>query len=266
MISIVCVYNDENIFKGFLSKSLQTQTAAYELIAIDNTQGIFTSASQALNYGASRIKGTIKYIMFAHQDIDLCSLAWLEETEKMLDCLPDLGIAGVAGSREGDKKSFSNITNGMPPKNAGLKIQRPLRAMTVDECCVIVRRKVFEKYRFDEKTCDSWHLYVVEYCLRILQTGLSVYILPSSVYHASLGVQGPDYFRALTRVLHRYRQSYKKIYTTCGCWNTRMPVPPQRYWFLIRTMYYRVTNALVAWGLVPECLLQRIRRRHKENS
>ena len=98
MISIVCVYNNEEIFNNYLLKSLKSQTAKHEEILIDNTQGRFKSAAEALNWGGRKAKG--KYIMFVHQDVDLSSNTWLENAENILDPIINLGIAGVAGMSE----------------------------------------------------------------------------------------------------------------------------------------------------------------------
>jgi len=49
MISVVSVYNNEAVLNDFLIKSLQGQSAQYELIKIDNTKNQFKSAAQALN-------------------------------------------------------------------------------------------------------------------------------------------------------------------------------------------------------------------------
>lgn len=46
MISVVCVYNNQSIFTDGLLKSLQKQTAADELIALDNLSGRFRSAAK----------------------------------------------------------------------------------------------------------------------------------------------------------------------------------------------------------------------------
>jgi len=98
MISIVCVYDDENIFNNWFLKNIRNQTVKFELVKIDNTRNRFKSAAEALNYGGKKARG--KYIMFIHQDVDLCSNSWLENTEKILDSIPDLGIAGVVGVDE----------------------------------------------------------------------------------------------------------------------------------------------------------------------
>ena len=96
MISVVCVYNKESIFANVFLKSLQKQTAAYELIALDNASGRFRSAAEAYYFGGSSAKGD--YIMFVHQDMWLAMSTWLEDAERTLGHLPALGVAGVAGA------------------------------------------------------------------------------------------------------------------------------------------------------------------------
>jgi GT2 family glycosyltransferase len=266
MISIVCVYNDKKIFADFLQKSLFAQTAPYRLIALDNSTGAYRSAAQALNAGALQVQPESAYIMFAHQDIDLCSPAFLEDLEKMLDEIPDLGIAGVAGINGEEKRVISNIMHGIPPAEAGRKTDKPTSVMTVDECCAVIPRRVFEQQQFDQDVCAGWHLYMVEYCLRMQQAGLGVYVLPSPIYHASKG-ELPDaaaYFKTLQKVLRRHRRSYTKIHTTCGRWNTGIPVLLQRGWFYIRCLLFAVINKLVERGPVPEYLRKKIQPRLEE--
>lgn len=98
MISVVCVYNNEEILKNWLLKSLNSQTASYEFIPVNNNEKKFTSAAEALNYGGALANG--QYIMFVHQDIDLLSNTFLADAEKILDGLDNLGVAGVAGVSE----------------------------------------------------------------------------------------------------------------------------------------------------------------------
>ena len=127
MISVVCVYNNPEILNDYLLKSLKDQIAEKELIKIDNTEGKFSSAAEALNYAGKKAKG--EYIMFVHQDVDLSSNSWLEDAEEILNTIPDLGIAGVAGvSEEGrthkDKKRNSykrNLKFSLIHKNTGFR-------------------------------------------------------------------------------------------------------------------------------------------------
>ena len=98
MISVVCVFNDRRKLKKSLLQSLEAQNTKYEVILLDNTKNDFKSAAQAWNYGGEKTKGD--FIMFAHQDIWLSSTSWLQDAEKILMSLKNLGTAGVAGMSE----------------------------------------------------------------------------------------------------------------------------------------------------------------------
>ena len=228
MISVVCVYNNKRILQDYLLKSLKHQTAKFQLILIDNTNGKFKSAAEALNYGGKQARG--RYIMFVHQDVDLSSSLWLEKVEKMLNKLPNLGVAGVAGKSENRRYIITNIKQGNPPKLAGkIQIKKPTKVQTLDECLIIVPRSVFNKIKFDEETCDNWHLYAVEYCLTVRRYKYNIYVLPIYVYHRSPGYSmSKEYYSTLKKVLKKYGGRYKTIYTTMGDWNASYPLKIQR--------------------------------------
>lgn len=59
MISIVCVYNNQDILNDWLLKSLKNQTIKFELIKIDNTRNTFKSAEEALNYGGKKANSAL---------------------------------------------------------------------------------------------------------------------------------------------------------------------------------------------------------------
>lgn len=246
MISVVCVYNDEEVLRRYLLPSLDAQSAHHERILIDNTTGAFGSAASALNHGGRRAGG--KYIMFVHQDVALLGEHWLERAECMLDRLHDLGIAGVAGMSEHGKSNRERgrnvIVHGEPPMvwDWGNPIQEPERVQTLDECLSIVPADVFRRLEFDERTCPSWHAYVVDYSLSVQRMGLGAYAMPLPVHHASLGVRRkgllellkslgssyPDeYYETMERVLKKHAH-LPRIYTTCGEYSTRTPLWLQR--------------------------------------
>lgn len=261
MIAVVCVYNSAEMFERTLAASLQAQAGRFELIALDNSGGRFSSAAQALNYGARRVPAGCDYIMFAHQDISFSGPSWLADAETMLGALPGLGVAGVAGNSRRANKLFSNITHGTPPRDAGQRIEVATDAMTVDECCAFVPRPVFDKHRFDEQVCSDWHLYMVEYCLRLKALGLGVYVLPVALHHLSLGSLGRPYFKALKKVLRVHGGRYPRIYTACGPWDARRSVYLQGYAWLARNKFYDYAGRLIASGWVPEWLQRKKRKR-----
>ncbi len=234
MISVVCVYNNKNILENYLLKSLKNQTVNYELINLDNTQEEFKSAAEALNQGGKNANG--KYIMFAHQDVDLSSNTWLERVEKILDGLPNLGIAGVAGRPKGEAGVITNIKHDNPPKFAGkIQFEKPTKVQTLDECLIIIPKSVFNKLKFDENTCNGWHLYAVDYCLSVRRLGFDSYVMPIFVYHKSAGYSMSEkYFVTLKKVLKKHKNYYNKIYTTMGNWSTRYPLNIIRNYLWLR--------------------------------
>ena len=188
MISVVVTYNNERVLNEVLLPSIRNQTAEFEFIPIDNTNRQFKSAAEALNYERERANG--KYIMFVHQDVELDSDLWLANTERILDSILDLGIAGVAGMSEKGKTNeergrgyISDCGEIWKWSNA---IQKPEEVQTLDECLLVIPKSVFNKLQFDEKTFDGWHCYGVDYCLSAKQRGLKSYVIPAFIYHRSL--------------------------------------------------------------------------------
>lgn len=254
MISVVVVYNREEILKEYLLNSLKKQTVKFEFVGLDNTRGKYKSAAQALNEGAERTYG--KYILFVHQDVRLESPSWLEEAEKMLDSLSDVGAAGVSGSME-QGKTVTSVMHGKPPRLAGeIYPEKPVRVQTLDECLLIVPRTVFDKLKFDEVVCDGWHLYAVDYSLSVTRQGLDNYVIPLRSYHASRGIsKSPaqvllsleiypkEYYLTLSKVLKKHNNLIN-ISTTCGNWNTVSPLLWQKTSNLMQVGIKRVARYL----------------------
>ena len=257
----MCVYNNPAVLNEALARSLKNQTVPHELIALDNSGRRFSSAAQALNYGGRQASRNCTHIMFAHQDILFTSPEWLEDVLRMASSLPELGVAGVAGNSREANNLFSNIVHGIPPRIAGKRISGPTGAMTVDECCAIVPRAVFQRHQFDEYVCDDWHLYMVEYCLRVKSQGLGIYVLPVEMHHLSLGSLGWPYFKALKKVLRVHGSAFPTIYTACGPWRADRPVYLQGYWWLAKEKFYGFTRRLLSSGLIPLWMQRKKRKR-----
>lgn len=184
--------------------------------------------------------------MFVHQDVDLSSDTWLEDVEKMLDSIPNLGIAGVVGVNEKEHPVRSRyktiIMDGVPPRMANISnlIQNPEKVQTLDECLVIIPKSVFNVLTFDEKVCDDWHLYAVDYCLSARKLGFDVFVAPMFIHHRSTGDIGlfrvilslgpfpKGYYQTLEKLLKKHKSQIKQIYTTCGTWSTSQPLVWQR--------------------------------------
>jgi glycosyltransferase involved in cell wall biosynthesis len=224
-ISIISVYNNRKRLEEFLLNSLPDKSDInYELILVDNRSGLYDSAASALNEGAKRADG--EYYMFVHQDVKFLNSDWLESTYSYLESLDDLGVAGITGMSSEGERPATNARNTIfqgDEKAAwelGTNITSPSRVQTVDEFCIIIPSVNFQSHKFDAETCPGWHLYGVEYCLRMIYIeNLECYVLPIQVWHGSTGLRiGQNYYRTLLNVAGKYSDYTKWIYTTCGTW------------------------------------------------
>lgn len=224
MISVVCVYNNEDILGVALLRSLESQTAKFELILLDNRDGRYKSAAQALNDGGRKAAGD--FIMFAHQDMWLATSIWLEDAENILRTLPDLAVAGVAGMSEAgrnwyERVKFSIGTLGDNERAEVGRVHSPAEVQTLDECLLIMPRSVFERLRFDETVFDGWDCYGADYCLSARRLGLKVYVIPLPCSHCTSRAAYPLWhFAGLPKYQNRLYQKHKKhhrrIYTWMG--------------------------------------------------
>ncbi|MBN2099221.1 MAG: methyltransferase domain-containing protein [Dehalococcoidia bacterium] len=224
MISVVCVYNNESVLKVALLRSLGSQTAKFEPILLDNRDGRYRSAAQALNDGGRRATGD--FIMFIHQDMWLATPTWLEDAERLLKTLPDAGVAGVAGMSDRgrnwyDRVKFSISVFGADERAEVGRVHHPTEVQTLDECVLIVPKPVFDRLPFDETTFDGWDSYGIDYCLSAKQLGLKAYVLPLPCSHCCARACYPlwhfgDLFKYEKRLYAKHKRSYKRIYTWMG--------------------------------------------------
>ena len=172
MMTIICVYNNRNIFDEYLMASLNKQDVPYHLVAIDNTDGRHKTAALILNEAARPTQDD--FIVFVHQDVAFQSRTWLRDVEGRLEKLNRLGAAGVAG-RNDRGGLVASVWHGDPPCFIGLeKLHGLVPVQTLDGCLMVVPRDVFKKQSFDAKICDGWYFYVADYCLDLHRSGLNV--------------------------------------------------------------------------------------------
>ena len=224
LVSILCIENKKDIYNGF-AESLHTQVDVdYELIHIANENGEYTSACEAYNEAVKRAKG--KYLLFCHQDIRF------EEPYSLRDILTDIkaigafGVAGIAGARAKKKDKYkteivSTIRHGKKKEAIGeQEIALPEPVQTVDECFFVIENNIFAKYPFPQN--DGWHLYAVEYCLRMLKCGYINYAVPAKIWHMSDGVKGLNtaYIKRIKEIIKETKDDFDVIHTTIKPWPT----------------------------------------------
>ena len=212
-LSIICCYNKPKILEEMLIKSINSQhfEGEIELVAIDNSQNRFSSNAEALNYGARKSSG--EYLIFAHQDIEIFCPHQFSKIVKYLDDLKPC-IIGFAGIKNGI--IHTNLIHGQNKEHAGDQtIINPVRVETLDEVLIAIKRDVFEKFYFDEITCNDWHLYVVDLCLTLASSNIPSYVIPTDSYHLSSGDVGEGYYKTMKYLVKKHRKNHKYINSTC---------------------------------------------------
>ncbi len=222
MLSIICAYNNKGILEECLISSLDNQlNKDYELILIDTLTHKFISAAEALNFGAEQAKGD--NLLFIHQDVVLDNNNFIEDLSEWINKY-EFGIAGLAGAITKNKQNLTitNSFHGIPRKLAGeiSNLMEATQCETVDEFAFVIPKNIFDENPFIT-FYPSWHLYAVEYCLRMRSIGHRVCVFPLSVWHRSEGDSfDPSYFKTIKPIARKYRYEFKKISTTMGGWAT----------------------------------------------
>ncbi|MGO4961205.1 glycosyltransferase [Jeotgalibaca porci] len=212
MISVICCYSDKNKLDNMLLKGLEKQSVDFEPVFVDNTNGKFTSAAAALNYGFEQSSGD--YLVFIHQDVMIDDSELLRKITGYLDTIKGEVIVGAAGIKE-KNGVYSNITHGNEKKVVGkYRLTEPQKVQTLDEVLIAIKRDIFSKLLFDAAVCDNWHLYGVELCLNGARHGIESYVIPLTFHHYSKGTVDYNYMQSLGKVIKKHRDFYSDFITT----------------------------------------------------
>ena len=169
-ISIVCVYNDPDVRRECLDRSIAAYAGGLEVdyIPVDNTKYAFSSAGAALNYGARQARHDL--VVFVHQDVYLHSL------ERMTTAAAAFsegawGLLGASGvTAQG--KSVGRLRDRI--QLIGSSAPTPVDVDSVDEVLFMVPRELVLRHPLTADPDLAWHAYAVEYGLRLRQLGKRV--------------------------------------------------------------------------------------------
>ncbi|HMO11287.1 MAG TPA: glycosyltransferase [Actinotalea sp.] len=183
-MSIVCVFNDPDVRRTCLDRSVEAGLADApntEYLPMDNTARQFPSAGAALNAGARLARHDV--VVFVHQDVYLHSLPALERAAAALLDDPGIGLVGAAGvTPDGTAVGIVRdrvVMIGEPSE--------PARAVdSVDEVLFLVSRDRVLDQALSEHPDLAWHAYSVEYGARVRAQGLRVATADVMITHNSM--------------------------------------------------------------------------------
>ncbi|MBR4574436.1 MAG: hypothetical protein IKO16_05960 [Lachnospiraceae bacterium] len=196
-----------------LMRSVNNQLNDIEIILIDNTTGVYSSAVNALEYGISR--STTDIYIFAHQDVYIKEKDGLERFARIIQEGRDGDVFGVAGSIECVRQNIGLFTSGDVFVDSLKECDWNLKKVScLDEFMFGMKKVTYYQHPFNGNLCDNWHLYCAEMCLHARKNGSSIWIAPIQVHHFSNGNITNEYMSCLMRIAQEYRGDFKYIWTT----------------------------------------------------
>lgn len=219
MLSIIICHRNRALFNAIKKSIEATVGIPYELIVIDNTKNEYTIFS-AYNEGVKRAKYDI--VCFTHEDVLFYTNGW---GEKVITHFKDqqVGMIGVIGGmaqsavpsawwfnnyfaksarnilmRAKDKKLYHYYSNPYNEKDkTGVVI--------VDGMWFCIRKDLFQKIKFDEKTYAGFHLYDTDISMQVLQHAKNYVVYDILIEHKWSGNISRDYYEDLCRFSTKWK-------------------------------------------------------------
>jgi hypothetical protein len=210
-ISIVCVFNNEDVRRECLDRSIAgfVDASEVEYLPVTNTDNRFTTAGAALNFGAR--SATRDVVLFVHQDVYLHSLDLLKAAADLLRS-GQWGVLGAVGiGRDGAIRGRLRDRVVL----IGDDSPHPVEVDSLDEVLFMVSRDVVLRQPLSESPDLAWHAYGVEYCVRMRELGSRAGALNLGITHNSLTINLNRLDVAHRAVAELYPDRLP-VRTTCG--------------------------------------------------
>jgi len=217
MISIITCSRTPELPVDLQQNIANTIGTDYEIITIDNSNNGRT-IFQAYNEGVRLAKGDV--LCFMHDDILFRFADWGKEVYKAFGN-KKCGLVGVIGCQflsnkvqpwwdlghhlgcitqgyfeDGEYKTFQD---GVPLKDESKK------GVAVDGLWFCIKRELFERICFDDKTYDSFHCYDIDTCMQVLQAGYQIRVLRDiHIEHKSGGKVSEKYYEQLGQFVNKW--------------------------------------------------------------
>jgi len=195
----------------------RTTGSLHEYIRIDNRDGRFGLCA-AYNEGVKLSGGEI--LVFVHEDVFFMEGNWGEVLEKKF-ADPSVGLVGVAGTQYLFSDTPGWVAAGRPYIKGHVvhELQNgdvynltvfdwgknDSDVVAVDGLFFAVRKSLFDKIRFDDKTFDSFHFYDLDICMQIRRTHRLIVTWDILVKHQSGGSFDKNWEKYAAEFLKKYR-------------------------------------------------------------
>lgn len=223
-VTVVCCWTNETMYNDFVN-TLKAQDTPCEIIGIDNrgNKG-FTSCAGAYNSVIDDVK--TEYVIFSHQDILLRSSDVLSKFVSYLGKIGHDDILGVAGVRF-ESPEISGIFSDIKQMNlytgelfwpSKYRVDGGIMECdTLDECFFGGYTQHFRDYPFDAETCDNWHLYAAEACMKAnTKAHARIWVCSTDIIHKSTGNINLSFALGFRKLCRKYANDFPFVRVTCG--------------------------------------------------
>ena len=224
MLSIIICHRNNSLLDAIKKSIESTVGITYELIVIDNTNNEYTIFS-AYNEGVKKSKYDV--VCFTHEDVLFYSNNWGEKVMAHFKD-PQVGMIGVIGGMAQSavpsawwfNNYFGKSARNMLVKGKDKKLyhyySNPYNekdktgVVIIDGMWFCIRKKLFKKISFDEKTYSGFHLYDADISLQVLQHAKNYVVYDILIEHKWSGNISKDYYEELCRFSTKW-QNYLPI-------------------------------------------------------
>ena len=223
MISILVCSIRDDLLAGLRENLAATVGVEHELLVHDNRE---TGWGLARVYNRLAEQARHPLLCFVHEDVRFRSpAAWGRELLGFYSAHPEAGVVGFAGSMVKTRAAsgwatlpaYSRQNLVQHRRSGGVRIIRAnpggeaySRVTVLDGLCLFVARPTWETHRFDEVTFPGFHLYDLDFSLRVALERSNFVCHAVLAEHFSLGSFSEAWLEA-TEAFHRK-------------WDTRLPV------------------------------------------
>lgn len=221
MLSIVICHRDKALLWAIKKSIEETVGILYELIVIDNTENIYTILS-AYNEGVK--KARYDYICFTHEDILFYTKNWGQKVVNHFTD-PETGMIGVEGGLAQSSIPSAWWYNNYFAKSARNMLIREKRskklflytsnpfneqrteAIIIDGLWFCIRKSLFSKISFDEKTFTGFHLYDADISMQVLEHAKNFIVYDILLEHHWSENISKDYYLELVKFTDKWRNN-----------------------------------------------------------
>jgi len=223
MLSIIICHRNTELLNAIKTSIASTIGIVYELIIIDNTNNEFTIFS-AYNIGVTKAKYDI--VCFAHEDILFHSINWGEKVLTHFND-PKIGMIGVLGGMAQSSIPSPWWTNNYFEKSARNLLMKtngklyqhfsnPFKDINKTEVIIIdglwfcIRKSLFDKICFDEKTFTGFHLYDADISMQVNEYAKNYVVFDILIEHVWSGIISKNYYIDLLTFTNKWQSQLPK--------------------------------------------------------